>query len=484
MKKSIKINSTLNIIYTLLQIIFPIITFPYASRVLGTVAIGKVNFSNTFISYFVLLASLGIPTYAVRECAKVKDDKNKLNSVYSELLCLNLIFTFMSYLCLIIVVNIFNFDQYKQLIYLYSILILFTTLGVSWIFNVFEKYFYITIRSLIFQVISLILLFILVKNKNDYIIYAGLTILSNVGSNILNFKYSKKLVRFSLKSVNNIKRHIKPILIMFSAAIATTIYVNLDITILGIFKTADEVGLYTSATKINLAITTLISSVSTVLLPRLSYYVSKNDKKQYNYLIFKTVDFVMMLAIPISTGLFILSKDIIVLFSGIGFVNAFMQMRILALSIWCSRLNYIIAIQVFIPMGKEKYLFYSTVCGAISNCILNYLMIPKWGGNGAAITTVISELIVFLCCLYLLNRLNYAKKFIGYLKNCWQYILGSFEIIIIAIFINKLNNNLIQRLFLIVSISIILYFISLLLLKNESMYSILRDLKTRIIHRS
>ncbi|NMM65090.1 oligosaccharide flippase family protein [Clostridium sp. P21] len=479
MKKTIKFNSILNIVYTTLKILFPIITFPYASRILGPTEIGRINFANTFISYFILLASLGIPTYAIRECAKVKDDKSKLNSVYSELLSLNFIFTFISYLCLVVVLNTFDFNKYKNLIYFYSISIIFTTIGVSWIFNVFEKYFYIIMRSLIFQVISLILLFVFVKSKNDYMIYAGLIIFSNVGSNILDFGYARKFVTFSLKSISNIKRHIKPILIMFSVTIASTIYVNLDVTILGMLKSAREVGLYTAATKINLALVTLISSISTVLLPRLSYYISRNNTDKYDYLIYKTVDFIMMVAIPISVGLFVLSKDIIVLFSGIGFIDAFMQMRILAIGICCSRLNYIIAIQIFIPIDKEKYSLYSTLCGAIVNCILNYFMIPKWGGNGAAVATVISEIIVLLCCLYLLNRLNYMNKFIKCLGNCWQYILASFEIVIIAIFINKINSNLIQKLFLIVMISIISYFISLFLLKNENIYSIFKFLKNK-----
>ena len=160
--RSLKFNSVVNLIKTILGIIFPLITFPYASRVLGATGIGKVDYANSISNYFILFASLGIATYTIREGAKVRDDKKKLDQLVTEIFVINSISTVVAYICLFICSSLPVFKNYQELILLNGTIMIFDLIGVNWLFNIFEDYIYITVRTLAFQIISLVLLFVFV----------------------------------------------------------------------------------------------------------------------------------------------------------------------------------------------------------------------------------------------------------------------------------------------------------------------------------
>ena len=185
-KKSLGVNAFLNGLRSVLNLFFPLITFPYVSRVLSVSGIGIYNFSNTYISYFVLIAGLGIATYAVREGAKYRENNTKINDFASQIFSLNIISTIIAYLLLLMSLIVFkNLNRYVSCILIFSLQILFTTLGTEWVYTIYEDYAYITIRSIIFKIISIILLFLLVRKPKDYLIYAAITVFSAVGSNLL-----------------------------------------------------------------------------------------------------------------------------------------------------------------------------------------------------------------------------------------------------------------------------------------------------------
>jgi len=241
---------------------FPIIVLPYASRILMPEGIGRVDFASSVISYFIMLASLGIPLYGIRECAKVRDDREKLTKVAQELFILNMLWTLVAYVilaaCIAFVPKLY---QEKELIMLTSLSILFTTLGVEWLYQAKEEYLYITVRSVIFKLISLGTLFLLVRTENDYMFYALILIISSVGSNILNAINARKIV--SLRPVGNydFKRHMKPILTLFAMNLAISIYANLDTVMLGFLTDDREVGLYSTSIKVSRAVITLVTSL-------------------------------------------------------------------------------------------------------------------------------------------------------------------------------------------------------------------------------
>ena len=229
-EKSIKVNSILNVIKTISSIIFPLITFPYISRVLQPENVGKVNFGASFVSYFSLIASLGITTYAIRECSAVRGDKKKLGEKASQIFSINVCTTIVAYVLLGLSLIFFRkLDSYRTLIIIQSTAILFTTWGADWLNSAMEDFKFITIRSIGFQFISLILMFILVHQPEDYFKYAAITVLSSCGANITNILYRRKYCTVRFTKDMHWHEHFKPILLLFVMILAQTIFNSADV---------------------------------------------------------------------------------------------------------------------------------------------------------------------------------------------------------------------------------------------------------------
>ncbi len=233
----------MNFILTISNFIFPLITFPYVSRILMAEGVGKVNFATSIVAYFSMLGMLGIPTYGIRACAKVRDDKEKLNKTVFEIMILNALVMSISLLLLFFcVLSIEKLYRERTLYLILSFTLFFNVLGVDWLYRSLEKYSYITIRSIVFKFISVILMFLFVHQSNDYVIYGAISVFAAVGSNFLNFINLRKLIsRPSFKELN-IFQHLKPTLTFFLLTVSTTIYLNVDTTMLGFIKGSEAVG--------------------------------------------------------------------------------------------------------------------------------------------------------------------------------------------------------------------------------------------------
>lgn len=409
-QKSIKANAVLNLVKTLMSVIFPLITFPYASRVLLPEGIGRVQFATSIISYFSLLATLGITSYGVREGAKIRDSKEKLSVFSKEIITINMISTVISYLllfCLIFIVP--KFYSYRSLLIVCSSSILFTSLGMEWLYSAVEDFKYITIRSVLFQLLSLILLFCFVHSQNDTLKYAAISVISSVGSNILNFVNSRRYI--TLKNVKikllNLRKHIKPVMILFIMSVTSSIYTLLDTSMIGFFADDYQVGLYTAATKINRIVLNLVVSVGAVLLPRLSYYSGTNDKGNFLKLAYKSSELILTIATPAAVGLSVLAECIIRVLSGDGFMESVSVMRIINPVIIIVGMSNFLGVQLFMPLRKEKWTLYSNIAGAVCNLTLNFILIPELGALGAAIGSLFAELAVTSCQLFLAK--NYVS---------------------------------------------------------------------------
>lgn len=469
----------MNVVKIMMTILFPLITFPYASRILLADGIGKANYVASVVSYFQLLSSLGISAYAITEGAKIRNDQKKLNHFATEILAINLISTLISYLLFFIVISMPTFVNYKYLLLISSISIIFTTIGVEWLYNVLEEYKYITIRSIMFQLLSLILLFIFVRDKNDVPQYVALTAISAAGSGILNFLHRRKFIKLFSDPLGsyNLRRHLKPILIIFGMSVASTIYLNADITILGIMKDDTTVGIYTAAVKLNKAVCLLIGSLSTVLLPRLSYYITLDDKSKFNNLVKKAINFMLALIVPSMLGMFLLGKELILMLSGSGFLDAVPTTKIMTFNLLLSPLNGFLAYQIFMPFRKEKISFYATLAGSIGNMVLNFLLIPKFSHEGAAIATIIAEGIVTLFCIYYAKELVNIKDII---KGTWQYVVASLSIILVYYVVGICGvTNIILRVILITLFGAIAYTLALLAMNNTFLIDILKQVKVK-----
>lgn len=469
-EKSLKVNSIVNLLKTVLGLIFPLITFPYASRILGVDNIGRVNFANSTINYFVLIAGLGIGNYATREGARIRDDSKAINKFCTEILLINIFSTLVAYIGVFILVQIPAFQPYKSLLLLFSLTIFFNVIGISWLFNIYEEFVYITIRTVFCQIVSLILLLLLVRDSRDLLLYAAILVFSSVGANVFNIFYSRKFVRFFPKEKYELGPHLKPIFILFGMSIASTIYLNMDTTMIGLMQGDHAVGLYTAASKLNRIACNVIASVCIVFLPRLSYYLKTDRKKDFQKLVNSAFYYILGITIPVSVGLFVLSHEAILIFSGKEFLEAVPTFIVKAPNIILSVINGFIAVQLFVPLGKEKESLCATITGAVINCMLNYFLIPVWGGVGAAIATICAESCVLIICIRYLKPV-YPLGNIG--KETGKYTIGSCSILVVGHLIHQFNLNIWSTILLIVPLSVVSYFVILWYLKSEMITQLL-----------
>lgn len=391
-QKSIKKNMIFSIILTASNFIFPLITFSYVSKILTPVGTGKVAFVNSILTYFSYIAIIGIPAYGMRECAKIRDDKEKLSKVVAELFTINMISTLVAYILLFLtIILVPKINEYSSLFLVMSISILLTTLGVEWLYNALEEYKYITIRSLLFKIISVILTFLLINSKDDYLIYAFLTIFTTSMSYICNFVYARKFISFKQIKRLELKKHLKPIFILFFASIIITIYSNFDISMIGFISSEYQVGLYNAALKIKTILLSLSTAVTSVIVPRIVYYINK-DENQVEELVKTSFRTSLLLSFSTTIFCFIFTNDIIIFLCGADYLGAISTLKVLLICILPLILTNLFGIQLLIPHGLEKRFSQSVFIGLFINLFLNILLIPKYGSYGAAIGTLITEI--------------------------------------------------------------------------------------------
>ncbi|MEG1820708.1 MAG: flippase [Malacoplasma sp.] len=429
--KSISFNFMMNSILSISTFIFPLITFPYVSRILLPEGVGKVSFATSVIAYFLMFAQLGIPIYGIRSCAEVRYNREKLSQTVHEIFLINLITGLISYLLLIFsICNIDRLRDEKSLFLVTSFTVIFNSLGLNWLYQGLEKYTYITIRSLIFKIISIIAMFLFVKDKNDYVIYSGICVFAAGGENILNFLNLNKYIDFNFNHNYKIKKHIKPILVFFAMSVATTIYTNLDNVMLGFLVSSTEVGYYNTAIKIKVILTQLVTSLGTVILPRASYYYQNQRKSEFNRIICKSFKFVTLVGIPLMAYFILYAKESVLFLSGSSYVQAVLPMRIIMPTVVFIGFSNVMGFQMLIPMGKEKVVLVSEIIGAIANIIMNGIFIPQYGAAGAAVGTLVAEALVsiiqFIVLRRTLNPMLKEIKFFGILLSIGLAVFVSF----------------------------------------------------------
>ena len=476
---SLKTNVILNYINTITGIIFPVITFPYASRILLPDGIGVVNFQISIINYIVLFTSLGIPLYAVKEIAKYRDNITIRNKTAVEITILSLLLCLFGYVAVALIGKLVpQIEANIALFYILSLTILFTALGVNWFYQAIEDFKFITIRAVLIRTIAAASLFLFVKDKSDLLIYGAITVGSTVGNNVINFIHLRKHISLrSLKGIKlNIYRHLKPALHIFVLNLIISIYVQLNTIMLGFMDGDYAVGIYTAGNKIPHIILSLVTSMGVVLLPRFSNLVASGKMDEFKSVCDKAIRLVLMLALPFTAGLMLLSEPIIEIFCGHAFIDAVPVIYWTAPVILFIGLTNVIGIQILYPLGKENIVIYSTLGGAIVNVILNIILIPNFSAIGAGIATFSAELAV------LIIQVIAGRKYIPVrlLNKCnLKYILATICLIaVVTPFVFLINNNWLQIL-LSVAIGGIAYGLYLLYIKDDIVLSILKYLKIR-----
>lgn len=478
-EKSIKVNSMLNVIKTISSIIFPLITFPYISRVLQPENVGKVNFGSSFVSYFSLIASLGITTYAIRECSAVRGDKKKLGEKASQIFSINVCTTIVAYVLLGLSLIFFRkLDSYRTLIIIQSTAILFTTWGADWLNSAMEDFKFITIRSIGFQFISLILMFILVHQPDDYYKYAAITVLSSCGANITNILYRRKYCTVRFTKDMHWQEHFTPILLLFVMILAQTIFSNADITMLGLMKGDFEVGIYSTAYKMKNIVVQVVASLCWVVMPRMSYYFAEGDWNKINAMLKKVLSVMVTIGFPCVAGCVVLSSEIIQIVAGQQYSAASLPLMILMFSFIVDIFGgSFLGNMVCLPAKQEKVFMEACCFTAVVNVVLNYILIPYGGASAAAFTSSISAIVI---CVWLFIKKDSRVKLNYAWEVCKSPLVGSIIIIIFCTAIKAVVVNICAKLSICILGSVLLYFLTLILFHNVLVIDVCESINKKI----
>lgn len=403
---SVQFNFIMNAILTVSSFVFPMITFPYASRVLLVENYGKVTFATSVLTYFAMFAALGIPNYGIRACARVREDKVKLSRTAQELMIINLITSAITYVAFFVsLIFVKRFQQDSTLLIINSVSILLNTLGVTWLYSALEQYSYITVRNIVCKIISIILMFIFVHNPSDYVIYGAIAMVASGGSNLLNFLNLRKCIILKPLGNYHFKQHLKPIFIFFATSVAISVYTNLDTVMLGFMTDDIQTGLYGASVKVKNLLTGVVSSLGNVLLPRLSLYVSNQESDKFYETLSKVLNFLLLISLPLTIYFVFYSRTSILLFSGVEYEGATLPMQLLMPTVFLIAISGLTGNQMLVPLGRERVVMTSVICGALVDFGLNWLFIPKWGAAGAAAATLVAEFVVLVVQLFFLRSL-------------------------------------------------------------------------------
>ncbi|WP_431293699.1 flippase [Pedobacter sp. P26] len=451
--QSTKSNFAYNILLTISNFLFPLISFPYISRIIGPQGIGKVQFLTTFAQYFVLIAALGIPIYGVREVAKLSGDRNAFSKLFSELFIINVISSLVMLACYLAIVLTFSrFSNELDFYLIAGLLVLFGFTSIDWFYSGLQEFRFITIRSVIIKIIALVGLFLFVKTESNVRTYLYITIFSIIGNNIWNLFHLHNTVDFHMRELR-LKRHLSILITLFSTSISTSIYTVMDTLLLGFFTDDKTVGYYTASIKLNKIAIPLIVSLGVVLMPQISKSIAAGTKTLTQNLIDKSFAFICIIGIPISIGLCVTAPEIMRIFSGKEFIPATFTMQIASPLVFFIGLGHVFGLQILVPSNHEKYYLFATICGMIVSLVVNVILIHIIQDKGAAVATVLGEFVVSAVSYhYITTKLSYKFE--------WSLVLKSIASCIIFIPIAVVNRMCFGNDFIVLVISAMLSFCS------------------------
>lgn len=402
---SLKKNILYNSIRVGSNLVFPLVTFPYVTRIMGPDTLGLFNYITAIVAYFTLFAGLGFPLYGTREVAQAKEDKFKLQSVTNAIFSANLISCIVVYIAFF-VTSLFLYEG-EVAFWLYLIIgfsILLSCISLDWFFQGVEDFKYITVRSIIIKIISVACLYIFVKDKNDIVIYAILTVMGTCGNNLLNLIRINKYVKLRFTFRDCIK-HVKGASVLFLGSIAVSLYTSLNSIMVGALGSMAAVAFFNIGNRLVQMLMTVLGAITSSIIPRMSYLVSKRDEEEVNKLQKKTLLVLLYISIPMMFGIIALADPIIFLFCGAEFSPSSVVMQILSPLLVIITLSGFVGHQVLIPLHKEKYGNYCVIGGAITNLSLNFFLIPNYAEAGVAISVVLSEIVVTIMHFYYARNL-------------------------------------------------------------------------------
>lgn len=404
---SIKKNVWYSSIVTVANYIFPFLTYPYVSRVLGVSCIGACNFVDGIINYFLLFSMMGMSIMGIREISSSKVDVDRLNKTFSSLFILNTIST--TLVLIFYVASIFlipKLNEYKELMYIGILKLIFNYLLIEWFYKGIEDFKYIAVRTIIVKFLYVVSVFVFVRDREDYTVYFFLLTMMVVLNAIINILHSRKYVRIRISGIS-LKPYIKSFLILGLYFMLTSMYTSFNVVYLGFIAGETEVGYYTTATKLYSILLALFTAFTSVLMPRMSSLLSENKLEEFKTLFNKSVYILTGMTIPLILFSEFFAPEIIRLISGSGYDGAIIPMRIIMPLMLIIGYEQILVIQTLMPLKKDKVVFINSGIGAVISIFANILLVPSLQSIGSAIVWFISELTI------LLLSQHYVSKYIG-----------------------------------------------------------------------
>lgn len=483
-KNSIKKNAIYNSFKSILSFLFPLITYPYATRVLGVESLGKVNYSLSIISYFSLVAVFGITSYAIKECSTLRDDQKTLDRRASELFSFSIISMAISLaLLLVAALTVGKFKPYAVLLAIQSLQIIFTVLGVDWVNVVFEDYRYITIRSIIIYILNILILFICVRSSKDYYTYAFLSVSTVVFIGLMNFFYIRRYVKLSFFFSDRLKQDFKKLVPFAINDFSIAIYVSADTTLIGWIRGDYYVGLYAVAVKIYTVVKSLFIAIYSVTLPSLSYNAAKGEMDKFKKILSTTISYFVLLGFPATLGMCLYSDQVVELIGGKEYMDASISLKFLSLALLFAIFGGIITRCINIPLGYEKVNSKVATFAAIENIVLNIPMIMLYDQRGAAFTTMLAEGSVLFICLFVLFKEKVELKGVVNARYVGQALCGCLWIVAVCVISTRLGIAYYLELALGVVVSAVGYMALLLMFKNELAMEIVAKFGKKLLKR-
>lgn len=404
-KKNIFYSSVL----TVSNFLFPLLVYPYISRVLGVTNVGICNFVDSIINYFILFSMMGISTIGIREVAKVKGDDFQLSKTFSSLLVLNIISTVIVLIVLLVVVwLISDLQKHREMMYVGALKLVFNCLLIEWFYKGIENFKFITQRTILARLVYVVLVFICIRDKNDYDIYYFLTVLTIVFNAIINIFYSRKFVHLTSIGIS-VSPYLHSFFILGIYALLTSMYTSFNVAYLGFEAGETEVGYYTTAVKLYTVLISLFTAFTSVMMPRMSSLIAEGKYDDFKRLTDKSIDILLTFVMPIIVFSMAFAPQIITVISGSGYEAAILPMRIIVPLLLIIGYEQIIIIQILTPLKKDKAILINSAFGGLIGIVMNLLLVSHLRCIGSAIVWVMAEITVLCSGQYFVTKFIRTK---------------------------------------------------------------------------
>ena len=477
---NIKKNFILSTFYQVLKIITPFITTPYVSRVLEPNRVGIYSYTYAYVTYFTLFAALGTVSYGSREIARNRDDKKAYTKLFWEIELLTIITTCA---CLIGWGIWILFHEKYRIYYIILTLCLFATLfDISWFYTGLEQFKNIVGVNSFFKILSVVAIFLFVKDTGDLAVYILILSLSMVLGNLSMWIYLPKyLLKLDDKKLQ-IKRHFKETLIYFIPAVATTIYTVLDKTLIGLItKSEYENGYYEQATKIiTMAQSVTFTAINSVLGARISYLFAEEKYDEIHRRIKKSMNYILFMGIGICFGLIAVSDRFVPFFFGPGYDKVALLLKLMSPLIIIIGVSNCLGSQYYSPAGLRSTSAKFIVIGSCVNLVCNLCFIPVINSYGAVVATLIAESTISILYLRFCNGYLTMKIII---KQSWKKIIAGVIMLLVIWAINGIFESNILATVVEVVVGVGVYGSCLLFMKDEFIANTFREILSQFVRR-